>query len=212
LAHSRSNRMAHLRHTCAKVDRGVKGAFIAPRCGLWQSMAARFVTGKNENLRADDSHSQQNWRRPLAVEEGIAELIARSVHFCDLMLLNHGLERARHCDLPLSSRRSILHLYHPQINGTQARIRGNTSTSRAHAAPAVAKEVRRYEDFVTELTRGIGLTASLTADHPSLDRYTDKYLVCRPHRCAGSVPHRNPWTEIYRSRSSQKPVSGQLSQ
>src|SRR5579864_217711 len=50
----------------------------------------------------------------------------------------------------------------------------------------------------------------LTAHHPSLDRYTDKYPLCGPHRCAGSVPHRNPWREIYRSRSSQKPVSGQL--
>src|ERR1022692_92849 len=28
----------------------------------------------------------------------------------------------------------------------------------------------------------------MTADHPSLDQHTDKYLSCGPQRCAGSVP------------------------
>jgi hypothetical protein len=45
----------------------------------------------------------------------------------------------------------------------------------------------------------------MTADHPSLERHTDN-LLCGPHWCAGSVPHCDPWKEIYSSRSSQKPV------
>jgi|SRR3954467_9402374 hypothetical protein len=33
-----------------------------------------------------------------------------------------------------------------------------------------------------------------------LDRHTDKYPLSGPHRCAGTLPLCNFWTEIYRPR------------
>jgi len=83
-------------------------------------------------------------------------------------------------------------------------------TTSCPKTPVLAQKPQGYWFIVKKKIIESEIAARLTADHPSLDRYTDKYLLCGSHRCAGSVPHRNPWREIYRSRSSQKPVSGQF--
>lgn len=73
------------------------------------------------------------------------------------------------------------------------------------------REVRGRQEQITSPAQYLeGQTDILKGGRPKERGAGGSDLLCGPHRCAGSVRLCNPWREIYRTRSSHKPVSRQL--